>query len=176
MIKHWRKDGERCLKQNWEKRLTRERQWHPRGTSVLGHKSSSYLGEIFFKEQFWIFLLLFGVFFPHWPSCRVPQNFTTRIFSPLKYTGPNHTTRPWIAYPCRRRSATRHYNDSSSPVTRSPLESSSSGGGLLCRAAVLTPGGCAAGPAGKARQAPRTLLDSQPGCWGVTSELTAGRN
>lgn len=93
MIKYWRKNGERRLKQNWEKRLTREGQRPPRGTSVLGHKSSSYLVcEIFFKEQFWIFFLVWG-FFPHWPPCRVPQNFTAHIFFPSKSTGPNHTTR-----------------------------------------------------------------------------------
>lgn len=41
-----------------KKRLTREGQRHPRGNSVLGHKSSSYpIFAICFKQQFCFFFL-----------------------------------------------------------------------------------------------------------------------
>lgn len=86
ITEHQRKRGE-----GEKKRLTREGQRHPRGTSVLGHKSSSYsVLLICFKEQFCLFS-------DHVPGCLrtiLPVfSFLSSRLVPTKV--PGHWRRSW---------------------------------------------------------------------------------
>lgn len=166
----------------------RKKDWQgkDKGTTLHEHKISSYLVcKIFFKDQFWISFLVW-LFSSHWPLSRVPQNFTARVFFPLKWTGPNHTIRALgeilallnYGMDVHPLGITRAVNSlwAPGPCGRtSRAESCSAGLPCSCLEGAGW-GHCASREGGKAPQGPQMLLDNQLGCWQVTSELIAGQN